>query len=523
MKNVFHNLSPWTTTGRIAFRAPLDADLATEVCVVGAGIAGLTSAYRLATSGRKVVVVEALAIGAGETERTTGHLALALDDGYEALETVHGAEGARLAAQSHAAAIDEIERIVALEGIDCGFERVDGYLFPHSADARADVVRELGASRRAGIQGVALLDRTPLLPDGPALRYPRQGQFHPLRYLAGLADAIERLGGKIFCGTRVAHVTGGEPARVRTEDRHVITAGAVVIATGAPFNERLVIHAKQEAFRTYAVALSAPERLASGLYWDTDAPYHYARVLTGPGGRDALLVGGEDHKAALPEEDPERRYARLEAWARARFPSLGPVTHSWSGQVVGTADGLAFIGRNPGDDANVFIVTGDGGHGMTYGTIAGLMLPDLITARSHPWEKLYDPARMRASTLKRWTREELPPAAEEAASAEALKPGEGAVVRRGATKIAVYRSLDGALHERSAVCTHLGVTVRWNAKARTWDCPAHGSRFSPEGEVLNGPASAPLSAARPSLRRRVKRRPTVKRGRRVGRRSRSRI
>lgn len=452
MENDARSLPLWSATVRIPYRAPLEADLATEVCVVGAGIAGLTTAYRLARVGRKVVVVEARAIGAGETERTTAHLALALDDGYAALEIVHGADGARLAAESHAAAIDEIERIVALESIICGFERVDGFLVPHAPDARGAVEEEFAASRRAGIDGAELLERAPLLTDGPAVRYPRQGQLHPLRYLAALADAFERLGGRIFCGTRVARVQGGEPARVTTEDRRVIVAGAVVIATGAPFDERLVIHAKQEAYRTYVIAASVSGSLPKGLYWDTGEPYHYARVVPDANGHDALLVGGEDHKTGQTGEAPARRYARLEAWARARFPSLGPVTHRWSGQVVSTSDGLAFIGRNPGDEPNVFIVTGDCGDGMTYGTIAGLILPDLITGRSHPWEKLYDPSRMRASTLKRWTREtagagaRTPPG--EASSVAEIAP---AAPRRGVKRRAEVKRSRGKRRVRGRI------------------------------------------------------------------------
>ncbi len=511
----------WPATVRIPYREPLGVDLSTEVCVIGAGIAGLTTAYRLACAGRKVVVVEARAIGAGETERTTAHLALALDDGYSALACVHGAEGAALAASSHAAAIDEIERIATEEGIDCAFERVDGYLFPHAPEALASIMEELHASQHAGIAGVELVERTPLLPDGPALRYPRQGQFHPLRYLAGLAAAAERAGAKIFCGTAVAEILGGEPARVRTEDGRVITAGAVVIATNTPFNERLVIHAKQEAYRTYVVAASVSGSLPKGLYWDTADPYHYARLLPGIGEHDTLLVGGEDHKMGEADDLPSVRYDRLEAWARARIPSLGAITHRWSGQVVATSDGLAFIGRNPGDEPNVFVVTGDCGHGMTYGTIAGLMLPDLILGRPHPWENLYDPSRMRASTLKRWTRaaarSAARPASREVSSVAEIEPGEGAIMRRGARKIAVYRSPDGELHERSAVCTHLGVTVAWNAAARTWDCPAHGSRFTATGELLEGPAAAPLDAVAPE--RKTRRRSVKPRSTRRTRRS----
>ncbi|MBI4348702.1 MAG: FAD-dependent oxidoreductase [Elusimicrobia bacterium] len=521
----------WPADARIARRGPLDADVSTEVCVVGAGIAGLTIAYRLARAGTRVVVLEAGSIGGGETERTTAHLALALDDGYLELERIHGEDGARLAAASHAAAIDEIERIVDEEGIECGFERLDGYLFAPPESPGEGLDEELAASRRAGIVGVARVERAPLegFDTGPALRYPRQAQFHPLLYLAALAKAVERLGGRIHGDSRVTEVKEGSPARIRVGKR-VVTAGAVVIATNTPFNDRLVIHTKQASYRTYAIAAPIPRgSIAPGLYWDTEHPYHYARLEPGSARTTAtLIIGGEDHKTGQMEQDPYRRFARLERWSRSRFAAMGPVSYRWSGQVVGTVDGLAFIGRNPGDGPNVYISTGDCGHGMTYGTIAGLMLPDLIAGKHHPWEALYEPGRVRTGAAKRWARENLNAAAQYvrhvlpggASSPDQIAPGSGAVLRRGLSKVAIYREPDGTLRELSAVCPHLGSLVCWNSAEKSWDCPAHGSRFAPDGRVLNGPANVGLAPAAAPKRRNARRRRTAApvRGRKAARR-----
>ncbi|MBI2386569.1 MAG: FAD-dependent oxidoreductase [Elusimicrobia bacterium] len=508
----------WPDTFRVAERPALDASLTTDVCVVGAGIAGLSTAYRLARDGASVVVLEAGSVGGGETERTTAHLAVALDAGYAELLRVHGDYDVRLAAQSHADAIDEIERVAADEGIDCGFERVDGWLFSKPSDPPRRLEDEFAASEKAGIPGVALSGRAPLpsFITGPAIRYPRQAQFHPLRYLGGLADAFERLGGRLFCRTRAVEVRGGTRARVGTTGGLSVSAGAVVIATDTPFNDRLVIHTKQASFRSYVVAAPLAEGgFPRALFWDMEDPFHYARVQPGaPGGTDILIVGGEDHKTGQAEGNPEERFARLEAWSRERFAGMGAVTHRWSGQIIGTSDGIAFIGRNPGDEPNVYVVTGDCGHGMTHGTIAGLLLPELIAGRPHPWEKLYDPSRVRAGSLARWARENLNAAAQyaghlapaEASSAADIAPGDGAVLRRGLSRVAVYRAPDGALIERSAVCPHLGALVCWNAAEKTWDCPAHGSRFDAEGRVLNGPAASDLSGAKPAAKARGARR-----------------
>ena len=524
----------WPEGAGIPRRGRLDADLKTDVCVVGAGIAGLTIAYRLARSGTKVVVLEGGPVGGGETERTTAHLALALDDGYVELERVHGVDGIRLAAESHAAAIDEIERIVDEEGIDCAFTRLDGYLFAPPGSPGDALDAELSASRRAGIAGVAPVERAPLaeFDTGPAIRYPRQAQFHPLRYLAALADRFERLGGRLFCDSRVDDVKGGFPAVIRANG-HRVTAQAVVIATNTPFNDRLVVHTKQASYRTYAIAAPiARGKVAAGLYWDTEDPYHYVRLAPGDAEESELLIiGGEDHKTGQMEKDPYRRFGLLERWARKRFAAMGPVSYRWSGQVVGTADGLAFIGHNPTDASNVYIVTGDCGHGMTHGTIAALMLPDLIAGKRHPWAALYDPGRVKTGSVKRWMRENLNTAAQyvrhilpgQVSSVAEIEPGTGAVLRRGVAQVAVYRAPDGTLRELSAFCPHLGSVVCWNSAEKSWDCPAHGSRFAPDGSVLNGPASVGLSSAASPKRRRARRRRNAvrARGRKPARISRS--
>lgn len=535
MRMPSRSLPLWPDTFPVPGRPALSRSLTADVCVVGAGIAGLSVAYRLARAGSSVIVLDAGGIGGGETERTTAHLAVALDEGYAGLARVHGDDAIRLAARSHADAIDEIERVATEEGVDCGFERVDGWLFSSPNDPPRHLEDEHEASVRADIPGAAMVDRAPLSAflTGPAIRYPRQAQFHPLRYLAGLAAAFERLGGRIFCGTRVVEVRGGASVRIATERAHAVTAAAVVIATNSPFNDRLVIHTKQASYRTYAVAAPLGETGPRALFWDMDDPFHYARVQPGDaGGPDTLIVGGEDHKTGQADGAPEERYERIERWARQRFKGMGAVSHRWSGQIIGTSDGMAFIGRNPGDEGNVYVVTGDCGHGMTHGTIAGLMLPDLIAGRSHAWEKLYDPSRVRTGSIARWARENLNSAAQyashlapaEASSTDDIPPGSGALLRRGFSRIAAYRAPDGALTECSAVCPHLGAVVRWNAAERTWDCPAHGSRFDPEGRVLNGPAATGLRPAKAASKRRASKRaarkdPRRRTGPRIGKKT----
>ena len=496
------NRSVWAATVQRPAYPPLTEDVHADVCVVGAGIAGLTTAYLLAREGRSVVVLDDGPLAGGMTEVTTAHLANALDDRYIEIERLHGEEGARLAAESHSAAISRIESIVREEGIDCDFERLDGYLFLAPGDKEELLDRELAAARRAGLQEVEKLARAPLdsFDTGPCLRFPHQGQFHPLKYLSGMARAIERAGGRIFTHTHAGKIAGGEPARIEAGG-HTVTAGAVVVATNTPVNDLVVLHTKQAPYMTYVIGARVPRgTVTTALYWDTEDPYHYVRLQRLDGEHDLLIVGGEDHKTGQAD-DTKERHVRLEAWARVRFPRMGPVDFTWAGQVMETIDGLAFIGRNPMDKDNVYIVTGDSGMGMTHGTIAGILLTDLILGRDNRWATLYDPARKTLRAAGEYAKEALNMAAQysdwvtggDVGSTDEIAPDSGAVVRRGLAKVAVYRDANGVLHERLAVCTHLGCIVSWNTSEKTWDCPCHGSRFDRFGKVLNGPANRDLA------------------------------
>jgi glycine/D-amino acid oxidase-like deaminating enzyme/nitrite reductase/ring-hydroxylating ferredoxin subunit len=496
--------------------APLNEDIAADVCIVGAGIAGMTTAYALAREGSNVVVLDDGPVGGGMTQRTTAHLSNAIDDRYVHIERLHGRDGARYAAESHTAAIDRIEAIVREEAIDCDFQRLDGYLIA-GKDTSADFFdRELAAARRAGLADVEAVARAPLarFETGKCLRFPRQGQFHPGKYLAGLSRALERRGGRIFCGTHAASLRGGDAARVTTTAGPTVAADAIVVATNTPINDVVTIHTKQAPYSTYVVAARVPRgSVARALYWDTEDPYHYVR-LHDDGVEELLIVGGEDHKSGQ-EQDGKARFARLEQWMRERFPEAGGVTLRWSGQVMEPMDGVAFIGRNPGDASNVYIATGDSGMGMTHGTIAGMLLTDLIIGRPSPWAALYDPARKMLRAPLEYAKENLNVAAQyledylpggEVSSPDALAPGQGAVLQRGLSKIAAYRDYDGMLHEHSAVCPHLGCIVAFDDVEKTWDCPCHGSRFDRYGRVIVGPANrdlAPSPRAERSPRRRV--------------------
>jgi glycine/D-amino acid oxidase-like deaminating enzyme/nitrite reductase/ring-hydroxylating ferredoxin subunit len=487
---------------------PLQKDLQTEIVIVGGGISGLSVAYCLAKSGRKVIVIEDGFIGSGETGRTTAHLVNALDDRYSEIENKLGETASMLAAMSHTEAINFIEKIIQEESISCDFHRVDGYLFLHPSDHLKTLEDELNATHRAGIS-TTLLQEVPGIPyeGGPCLRFPNQAQFHPMKYLRGLAEAIIKYDGIIFTQTRAQEF---KKDGIKAND-YFIQADHIVVATNSPVNDWVTMHTKQHPYRTYVIGGLVPkDTLPPALWWDsgnvnskwvTD-PYHYVRLQPYNEQSDMLIAGGEDHKTGQAETEhivEEDRYKALEVWTRTHFPSLQNIIYQWSGQVLEPVDSLAFIGRNPGDE-NIYIATGDSGNGMTHGTIAGMLISDLIQRVHNPWEKIYDPARITLKATGDFLKEVgnmaiqyldyLTPG--DIKSINDLPLGEGGVMNLGGKKAAVYRDEKNVLHSYSAICPHLGCVLHWNANEKSFDCPCHGSRFTCEGKVVNGPALTDL-------------------------------
>ena len=402
MRSSFDDQSLWTAIAPGQYYPPLLRDARADVCVIGAGVAGLSVALRLAQVGRKVIVIDEGKVGAAMTARSSAHLVTAVDDRYFDLAERHGPAATRLIATAHGWAIDRIDDTVAELNLSCGFERVDGILTLAAGHDEKLLERELTAARNAGLHDVELVCHQPFasFPEQQCLKFPRQAQLDPLAYVLGLARGVSRLGGQIYEWTRVDDVTGGVPVQVSV-GRHTVTADAAVIATNVPIPARHSMAIKQEPYMTYVIT----SRVARGeveraLVWDSGDPYHYVRLHGAPHAKyNHLIVGGEDHRGDAPQ-NARSRFARLEAWMRERYLTSGPVEYAWTGRIMEAADRLPFIGHSPSGERGVYIVTGESGTGMTHATIAGEIINTLLDGGSNAWTALYDPARTPRTTAR---------------------------------------------------------------------------------------------------------------------------
>jgi glycine/D-amino acid oxidase-like deaminating enzyme/nitrite reductase/ring-hydroxylating ferredoxin subunit len=482
----------WQRSPLGTYRPRLASDLHVDVVVVGGGVTGVTTALLLAEAGKRVCLLEARRFGAGVTGASTAHVTEAIDTRYHELRSRFGQDGARLV---RASSRDAIEKIAQLShGMDCGFERVNGYLYTELQPQMSELDAELLAAKQAGASVEAC--QVPLdVPSFGGICFADQAQIDPVAYVSALASRLERTGAHIHEGVSMLDVETESGVRVITDAGPVVHAQAVVLATHAPF-AKLTLQLKLTQYRSYAVA-GRSTRPPPGLFWDMADPYHYVRSAK-LGLEHYCIVGGADHRTGeLPEGGPAAPFQELEAYAA----QLGVRSEArWSAQVVESADGLPFIGR-PDADQPLYVATGFGGNGISFGTLAAMLISDAIQGRSNPYAELYRANRFKASAIGTVLSENLDTAVHALADhvratsplcAQELEPGTGAVVKHGSERLAVYRDDDGVAHALSAVCTHLGCQVAFNPIERSWDCPCHGSRFAVDGTVLDGPATKPL-------------------------------
>jgi len=494
--------SLWIDAAPAPPRPPLRADADADVCIVGAGMTGLTAALALARAGARVVVLDAHAVGAGVSGHTTAKITSLHRLIYAELRRKFGTHGARSYAAAQEAALAQIAAWVDELGIDCAFRRRSAFTYAESPDHVADVEREADAARDAGLAARLVTD-TPLpYPVAAAVRLDDQAEFQPRSYLLGLARALEDAGATIHEQTTATGVSERGGPVVHTDSGHDVRAGHVVVATLMPFLDRGLFFSRLTATRSYAIAVRAGGEVPEGMFISVDSPTRSVRAHPAPDGHgELLIVGGEGHVTGEEGDTTDERYRRLAAFARERL-GAGEVTHRWSAHDLRPADGLPCVGRLTPLTNRLWTGAGYRKWGMSNGTIAGLLLADLVRGRDNRFAPLFDPWRLTPLRSAAGVAQEVLKDARhfvgdrlrspDGDSLDDLGPGEGRILKLDGELVAAHRDESGEVHAVSPVCSHLGCRVSWNVAERSWDCPCHGSRFAPDGSVLQGPATRPL-------------------------------
>ena len=487
-----HDTASYTSAPR---NIPHDA---VDVLIVGGGMTGLTTGLLLQRAGKSCIIVESYEIGFGTTGGTTAHLNTMLDTPYPQIEKDFGEDNAQLVARGAREALDMIKKNVEELSIDCGYSEQPGFIFSQNEDQTKELGNILESSRKAGLD----MDYSSVIPVPipfeKALVVQGQAQFHPLKYLLALAKAYEEAGGMLLQRCHFLDYKGGSTIEATTS-RGTIKAKNMLFATHMPPGINLLSF-RCAPYRSYAIAVTlADGKYPEGLIYDLYNPYHYYRTQE-TGGEKFLIAGGEDHKTGH-EENTESPFLRLEAYVRQVF-NVDKTAFKWSSQYFEPADGLAYIGTMPGGDDNLFVATGFGGNGMTYSTLSAIIISSMIGGEKSPYEKLFHPGRLKplagftnfikenADVVKEFVTGRFSVSSIKEVSE--LARGEGQIVKYEGKKIGLYKDDQGLLHAVNPVCTHAKCIVAWNGAERSWDCPCHGGRFSPEGKVLTGPAARDL-------------------------------
>jgi glycine/D-amino acid oxidase-like deaminating enzyme/nitrite reductase/ring-hydroxylating ferredoxin subunit len=476
----------------------LQDDLDVEVAIIGGGVTGLSTAFRLLAEGRKVAVLEALRVGQGNTGNSTGNLYANVSQGLRKVRSTWNDDTVREVAALRRAALDDIEQRISRHSIDCQFARRPLYFCLPDPDDRQqqDLEAEYEASLVAGlhaklVDGIAGMP----VPVERALLLEHQAQYNPLRYVQELAGLVAEQGAQVFEDTPVLDIDAGRGTLSTVSG--TVTARHIVFATHTPKGVNL-LQAEMEPSREYGVA--APLRgdvQPQGIFWLLDA-FHSVRTYEYQN-QPYLVVIGEKHPTGHGDAGDEY-YARLERYARERF-EIGPFSNWWSAQQYKSADQLPYIGRSAHD--NIYVATGFAADGLVWGEVAATIICSLIAETAHPAVRLFNPRRftpvksakswaaLNAKVARHLTTDYL--TLDKLDDLDLVPAGEGKVVSVEGDKVAVYRAPDNTLTALSPVCPHMKCAVKWNAADLTWDCPCHGSRFTIDGSVIEGPALSPLT------------------------------
>lgn len=474
-------------------------DTEVDVAIVGGGITGITTGYLLAKEGVKVAIIEAGRILNGTTGHTTAKITAQHGLIYDELISHLGEEKAKLYYDAQMDALSFVRNTINELNISCDFSDQDAFIYAVSDEYDSKVRTEADAYSKLGIDG-ELVSGIPFdIQTKSTLVMRNQAQFHPLKYLKSLVQAFVEAGGIIYENTTAVDVEEGKQPKVVLRNGKKITGNHVIAASHYPFIDKKGMYfARMYVERSYIIAVTTNKEFPSGMYISADTPTRSLRS-TPINGEQLVLVSGEGHKTGQGI-DTMKHYLALEDYAE-RVLGINEYKYRWSAQDIYTLDKVPYVGAITDNQPNILMATGYRKWGMTNGTQAALVLRDTVLDTVNPYKKLYDPARfhadpdvkkfisLNADVAKHFVKGKLEFVQKEPSD---LSKDEGCVVMVNGERAGAYRDQEGQLHIVDTTCTHLGCEVEWNHGDRTWDCPCHGSRFSYEGEVVDGPAVKPL-------------------------------
>ncbi|CFX00568.1 FAD dependent oxidoreductase [Syntrophomonas zehnderi OL-4] len=475
----------------------LSEDITADVAIVGGGLVGITSAYLLTKAGLKVALLEADRILHGTTGHTTAKITSQHSLIYARLKKEIGTEKAGLYAQANESALHMIADLVKEKQIDCDFERQSAYVYTSSPEYIKQIEEEVRVADSLGLNAVYCEDIPLSIKIEAAIRFDDQAQFHPLKYLLVLAQEVINQGGSIFEQTPVINIEKDSPWAVLTRKGNRIKANQIIVATHYPFFDGGGLYfSRIYAVKSYALGIRTANPFPGGMYISAEQPTRSLRAQKTSDG-EIILVGGESHKTGQ-DLNTNTHYTNLVDYAKNTFEVLD-IPYRWSTQDCMTTDGIPYIGRITAKTPSIYIATGFGKWGMTNGTVAALLIKDLLLGADNSWIEVFRPSRLNISSVtplvtqninvaKHFVVGKFKPAAENAQ----ISKGEAMVIDVEGEKTGAYRDENGHLHLLDITCTHVGCELAWNDAERTWDCPCHGSRFSYNGSIIEGPALNPL-------------------------------
>lgn len=474
-------------------------DQSFDVAIVGGGITGITTGYLLAKEGLKVVIIEAGRILTGTTGHTTAKITAQHDIIYDEFISHFGEEKARMYYDANTDALNFIRKMVQINQIDCDYSDQDAIIYADTEQGVSKVEKEAKAYQTLGITSTTINSIPFDIPIQTGLVMHNQAQFHPLKYLNQLVKQFVDAGGTIYENTAAADIEDGDSPWVLLRNGTKIHCQYIIAASHFPFcDKKGLFFARMYVERSYILGLKTKKAFPGGMYISADTPTRSLRS-TPMDGENLVLVAGEGHKTGQ-EIDTIKHYLALEQFAEDVL-GIEEYKYRWSAQDMTTLDKVPFVGPLTENQPRVLVATGYRKWGMTNGTAAAILLKDLVLEKDNPYRELYTPSRFHADPdVKKFISTNLDVAKHLIKGKLEVIPmhpselgkDEGSPVMINGQRAGAYRDQEGKLHIVDTTCKHLGCEVEWNDGDRTWDCPCHGSRYSIDGEVLNGPAVRPL-------------------------------